>query len=207
MNAEGQGSQDRGKDAQITKEERDKLYSDYELVFSLFKTDADIHYRRAQMMLALQTAIFAGFAFKSWGGSLLSMLICIVGGVLSFYWLRYASSQRQFLELRKRMLRDIEARIGDGINVMSVDKEVFFNKKQHVFAATNEVFPDNEGEFALEKIKAGTTRVEEWMSWTFIILWGLLFVGVAISASCPWLVRFFSAICTSAPHSSSAVFE
>jgi len=154
---------------QASKEDKKRLYRDYELVFSVYKMDADIHYRRAQMMLALETAIFAGFAFKSWGGSLLSMVICVVGGVLSYFWLWYASSQRQFLELRKRMLRDIEARICDGVKVMTVDKEVFFDRKQHVFAASGELFPDNEGEFAQKEMRARTTRVEKWMSKMFIV--------------------------------------
>jgi hypothetical protein len=56
---------------QIIKDQRDGLYRDYELVFSLYKIDVEIHYRRAQMMLALQTALFAGFALRTWGGTLL----------------------------------------------------------------------------------------------------------------------------------------
>ena len=148
LNLPNDGQNDPPEKPQLSKQEKDGLYRDYELVLSVYKIDADIHYRRAQMMLALQTALFAGFALKSSGGIPLSMFICIVGGLLSGFWQRYAISGRQFMELRKRMLRDIEAKISEGINLMQVDMEVFFEKKQHKFAASGETFPDAQGEFS-----------------------------------------------------------
>jgi len=197
VNLANEGPKDPRENYHLSKEDKDGLYRDYELVFSLYKTDADIHYRRAQMMLALQPALFAGFVLKSWGGTLLSVFICIVGGVLSYFWLRYATSQRQFMELRKRMLRDIEAKIPHGINLMKVDMEVFFEKKQHKFAASGEIFPDSQGEFTTCKIKAGTTKVEKQLSWTFIIIWALLLVAVTMKSCCAWLPRLLSNVCAS----------
>ena len=197
MNLPEEGPKETPETNQLSKEERNGLYRDYELVFSLYKTDADIHYRRAQMMLALQTAFFAGFALKSPGGTLLSMFICIVGGVLSWFWLRYATSQRQFMELRKRMLRDIEAKIGDGINLMKVDAEVFFEKKQHKFAWSGEAFPDLHGEFATCKLKAGTTKIEKHLSSAFMIIWALLLLALIMKPGCAWLLRVLSDVCAS----------
>jgi hypothetical protein len=197
VNLANEGPKDPREKYQLSKEDKDDLYRDYELVFSLYKTDTEIHYRRAQMMLTLQTALFAGFALKTWGGTLLSMLICIVGGVLSYFWLRYETSQRQFIELRKRMLRDIEAKIPHGINLMEVDKEVFFEKKQHKFDASRETFPDSEGEFTTSKIKTGTAKVEKRLGWTFIIVWALLLVALIMKWSCAWLPRVLSDVCAS----------
>jgi len=197
VNLANEGPKDPCEEYQLSKEDKDDLYRDYELVFSLYKTDADIHYRRAQMMLALQTALFVGFALKSWGGTLLSEFICIVGAVLSYFWLRYATSQRQFMELRKRMLRDIEAKIPHGINLMKVDMEVFFENKQHKFAASGEIFPDSQGEFTRCKIKAGTTKVEKLLSWTFMVIWVLLLVALIVKSWCPWLPRVLSDVCAS----------
>lgn len=200
MKLANEGPKDPREKDQLSKEDIDGLYRDYELVFSLYKTNVDIHYRRAQMMLALQTALFAGFALRSWGGTLLSMLICIVGFLLSYFWLRYETSQRQFIELRKRMLRDIEAKIPHGINLMTLDMEVYFEKKQHKFAASGETFPDSQGEFTTRKMKAWTMKIEKRLSQTFMTVWALLLLALIMKQHCAWLPRVLSDVCTSGVH-------
>lgn len=211
MNPDGQESQYLRKDADNVKEKRDRLYRDYDLVFSLFKTDADIYYRSAQIILALQTALFAGFALKGRDGGLISAFICIVGGAVSFSWVRRATIQRQYLELRKRMLRDIEAQIPDGIQLMTIDQKVMFGRKgvreEHKFTATGETFPDQVGEFSISKVKGGATRVEIQLGGALTVVWAVLLLGAAIYAARPWLCLVVAAICEANGFSKSAVFE
>ena len=166
---------------------REELYREYEMVLSLFRIDVDIHYRRAQMTLALQTALLAGFAFKTWNGILLPLSICLLGIVLSILWRTSSGRQRQYMELRKRMLRDLEARLGNGINLFTVDANVFFHRRQHQFRASDEKFPDNQGEFAMGKMGGKTTKLDEYVSLAFLVLWLLLAVVVAISPWVPWI--------------------
>jgi hypothetical protein len=172
-------------------EQRRELYKDYELVFSLYRTDIDIHYRRAQMMLVLQTALFGGF-FLGHSSDVLLLLICVLGILAAFFWRWYAISQRQFMELRKRMMRSIESRIRDGIDMMTIDKEVFFDQKQHHFAGSREFFPDSNGEFARKAIKGQTTTVEIVFSSSILVVWITLFmvtVLLGLVKLLPWLSR------------------
>ena len=207
MSPNSQQPQEVQGEAEMTKERRDELYRDYDLVFSLFKTDADIYYRSAQIILALQTALFAGFALKGWDGGLISAFICIVGWAVSFSWVKRANIQRQYLELRKRMLRDIEAQIRDGVQLMTIDKKVLFLRKQHSFDAARETFPDPDGEFSRSKVEGGATRVEVKLGRFLIGMWTVLLLGVVISAARPWLCRVVAAICASNALPSPPVFK
>ena len=161
--------------------ERDFMYRDYEMIFQLYRMDADIHYRRTQMMLALESALVAAVTIKSWDQNLFPLVVCVLGIILSWFWRRQAIGQRQFMELRKRQLRNLEAKlstIGGGIDLFTVDQKIFHPKKDpnyiHQFAASGENFPDDEGEFSRKKIKAGTTKMETYSSVSFLLLWIVL---------------------------------
>jgi hypothetical protein len=91
------------------------------------------------------------------------------------------------------MLRDIEAKLPDGIDLMTVDMEVYFEKKQHKFAASGETFPDLEGEFTTRKMNPWTMKIEKRLCETFMTVWVLLLLALVIKLRCALLLQILVA--------------
>lgn len=163
---------------------KEDLYRQYDLVFERFKMDADFLYRRVQMTLALQAGLLAayGYAFNL-RSNLLTALISCLGAVLCVFWMAYAQEMRQYLEFRKRMLRDLEARIGNGINPMTVEKDVFYLNKTHEFSS-GERFPDRSGDFSLSRFRVGITKLELLAALPFFVVWIILLVIGILLVKC-----------------------
>src|SRR5579863_2637672 len=102
-----------------------------------------MHYRRQQMMLTLESALLVDFAFKDSGPSVISLLICLLGIGLTELWRKQTVKQRVFLELRRRMLRELEAQMSCTVKLMTIDKLIFHDGQIHRFEKTKEFFPDN----------------------------------------------------------------
>lgn len=160
----------------------ESLQREYSWVLDVFKMDLDIHYRRLQMMLALESVLIVGFAFKDWSTShtlIPVYAVCSLGIVLSLSWRFTSISQWQFLELRRRMLRELEARMGCAVKILTIDKQVFYTKGDpYIFQMTEEKFPDEKGRFRRRWLRPSSTRIEISVSTVFLAVW----VGLSIWA-------------------------
>jgi hypothetical protein len=171
--------------SQITELDLRILQREYDWVLDVFKADLDIHYRRLQMMLALESVLMVGFALKDWGTSRSpypAYLVCVVGMVLSGFWRLTSIGQWQFLELRRRMLRELEARMGCAVKILTIDRQVFHvGGVPYRFETTKEEFPDAVGLFSLGTRKARTMGIETSISAVFFVLWGAFLVWAILN--------------------------
>jgi hypothetical protein len=94
--------------------------------------------------------------------------------------------------VRRKVLRDLEAQIGEGIKLFTIDRDVFYGKYEHLFPHSQEKFPvDEDGEFGKKRIKGGTTKIEAHNAGVFLVLWVVLLVWAWWSGIL-WIYSFLS---------------